>query len=188
AILHDKEVAITELEAAKSLFHKNLEESVEEKFSLQSKLVLAKQDAVDLAVQVEKLAEVAFQQATSHILQDAQLRISSAETTAAEAAHQIEKQIKDATEGTISSIVEKSKYAIERALAVAEEAGMLSDIESQLMIARNEVARLNIELEHTRQQLKAFEQRAIDAEKDLLDLQESRRKTTLQQEEEMKSL
>ncbi|XP_045799013.1 uncharacterized protein LOC123893134 isoform X2 [Trifolium pratense] len=220
AILHDKEVAITELEAAKSLFHKNLEESVEEKFSLQSKLVLAKQDAVDLAVQVEKLAEVAFQQATSHILQDAQLRISSAETTAAEAAHQIEKQIKDATEGTISSIVEKSKYAIERALAVAEEAGehakeametfldgtspftevasvqveniklqgMLSDIESQLMITRNEVARLNIELEHTRQQLKAFEQRAIDAEKALLDLQESRRKTTLQQEEEMKSL
>ncbi|KAL5095817.1 hypothetical protein RYX36_000144 [Vicia faba] len=220
AILHDKEVAISELEAAKSFFEKNLEESVEEKFSLQSKLVLAKQDAVDLAVQVEKLAEVAFQQATSHILQDAQLRISSAETTAAEAAQLIEKQIKDATEGTISSIIEKSKYAIERALAVAEEAGenakksmetftdgtspfteiaslqveniklqgMLNDIESQLTIARNEVARLNIELEHTRQQMKAFEQRAIDAEKALLDLQELSKKTTLQQEEEMKSL
>lgn len=220
AILHDKEVAIRELEAAKSLFQKNLEESVEEKFSLQSKLVLAKSDAVDLAVQVEKLAEAAFQQATSHILQDAQFRISSAETTAAEAAHQIEKKIKDATEGTISSIVEKSKHAIERALAVAEEAGehakeametfidgtspfteitsvqveniklqgMLSDLESQMMVARNEVARLNIELEHTRQQVKAFEQRAIDAEKALLDLQESHRKTTLQQEEEMKSL
>ncbi|XP_058736443.1 uncharacterized protein LOC131608878 isoform X2 [Vicia villosa] len=220
AILHDKEVAISELEAAKSFFEKNLEESVEEKFSLQSKLVLAKQDAVELAVQVEKLAEVAFQQATSHILQDAQLRISSAETTAAEASHLIEKQIKDATEGTISSIIEKSKHAIERALAVAEEAGehaketmetfidgtspfteissvqveniklqgMLNDMESQLMIARNEVARLNIELEHTRQQMKAFEQRAIDAEKALHDLQESSRKTTLQQEEEMKSL
>lgn len=85
AILHDKEVTIKELEAAKSLFQKKLEASVEEKFTLESKLVLAKHDAVDLAVQVEKLAEVAFQQATSHILEDAQLRISSAETTAAEA-------------------------------------------------------------------------------------------------------
>ncbi|KAM2370816.1 hypothetical protein ACFX1X_045739 [Malus domestica] len=93
-ILHDKELAIAELEAAKSLFHQKLLESVEEKFSLESKLVLAKQDAVELAVQVEKLAEIAFQQATSHILQDAQMRVSAAETTAAEAAYQIEKQIK----------------------------------------------------------------------------------------------
>ncbi|RDX93372.1 Alpha-amylase 3, chloroplastic [Mucuna pruriens] len=217
-ILRDKEVAVGELEAAKSLFQKKLEESVEEKFSLESKLVLAKQDAVDLAVQVEKLAEVAFQQATSHILEDAQLRISSAETTAAEAAHLIEKQIKDATEGTISSIVEKSNYAIERALVVAEEAGelakksmetfidgtspfteiaavqaeniklkgIISDIESQLMIARNDADKLKLELENTRQQLQAFEQRANDAEKALLDFQESSRKNTLKQEEEMK--
>lgn len=219
-IFHDKEVAISELEAAKSLFQRRLEESVEDKFTLESKLVLAKQDAVDLAVQVEKLAEVAFQQATSHILEDAQLRISAAETTAAEAAHLIEKQVKDATEGTISSIVEKSKYAIERALIVAEEAGehakktmetfidgmspfseiasvqaenikllgIISDMESQLMIARNEVDRLKLELGHTRQQLKSFEQRAIDADKALLDLQESSRKNTLKQEEEMKSI
>ncbi|KAK7295450.1 hypothetical protein RJT34_18359 [Clitoria ternatea] len=219
-ILHDKEVAIAELEAAKSLFQKKLEESVEDKFTLESKLVLAKQDAVDLAVQVEKLAEVAFQQATSHILEDAQLRISSAETTAAEAAHLIEKQIKDATEGTISSIVEKSNHAIQRALVVAEEAGelskksmetfvdgtspfteiaavqeentklqgIISDMESQLVIARNEADRLKLELESTRQRLQAFEQRANDAEKALLDLQESSRKNTLKQEEEMKSM
>lgn len=219
-ILHDKEVAIAELEAAKSLFQQKLEDSVEEKFTLESKLVLAKQDAVDLAVQVEKLAEVAFQQATSHILEDAQLRISSAETTAAEAAHLIEKQIKDATEGTISSIVEKSSYAIERALVVAEEAGelakksmetfidgtspfteiaavqgenmklqgIISDIESQLMIARNEADKLKLELESTRQQIQKFEQRANDAEKALFDVQESSRKNILKQEEEMKSM
>ncbi|XP_020218991.1 uncharacterized protein LOC109802167 isoform X2 [Cajanus cajan] len=219
-ILHDKEVAIAELEAAKSLFQQKLEDSVEEKFTLESKLVLAKQDAVDLAVQVEKLAEVAFQQATSHILEDAQLRISSAETTAAEAAHLIEKQIKDATEGTISSIVEKSSYAIERALVVAEEAGelakksmetfidgtspfteiaavqgeniklqgIISDIESQLMIARNEADKLKLELESTRQQIQTFEQRANDAEKALFDFQESSRKNILKQEEEMKSM
>lgn len=122
-IMHDKELAIAELEGAKSLFHQKLKESVDEKFNLESKLVLAKQDAVELAVQVEKLAGIAFQQATSHILQDAQLRVSAAETSAAEAAYQIEKKIKDATEGAIFSLVEQSKDAIEKALNVAEKAG-----------------------------------------------------------------
>ncbi|XP_071915827.1 uncharacterized protein [Coffea arabica] len=122
-IMRDKEVAIAELEAAKALFNQKLEQSVEEKFNLESKLVLAKQDALELAVQVEKLAEIAFQQATSHILEDAKLKVSAAETAAAEAAYQIEEQILHATEGTIFSIVQQSKIAIEKALAVAESAG-----------------------------------------------------------------
>lgn len=122
-IMRDKEVAIAELEAAKALFNQKLEQSVEEKFNLESKLVLAKQDAVELAVQVEKLAKIAFQQATSHILEDAKLKVSAAEAAAAEAAYQIEEQIRHATEGTIFSIVEQSKIAIEKALAVAETAG-----------------------------------------------------------------
>lgn len=123
AIKHDKEVAIAELEAAKALFNQKLEQSVEQKFNLESKLVLAKKDAVELAVQVEKLAEIAFQQATSHILQDAQLKVSAAETSAAEAAYHIEEQIRLATEDTIVSVVEQSKDAIDKALAVAETAG-----------------------------------------------------------------
>lgn len=122
-ITHDKELAIAELKAAENLFNKKLEEAVEEKFSLESKLVLAKQDAVELAVQVEKLAENAFQQATSHIVQDAQLRVSAAETSAAEADYHFEERIRNATEGTILSIVEQSKHAIEKALAEAEKAG-----------------------------------------------------------------
>lgn len=122
-IMHDKNLAVAELEAAKALFHQKLQESVEEKFNLKSQLVLAKQDAVELAVQVEKLAEVAFQQATSHILEDAQMRVSAAETSAAEAAYRIEEQIRSATEGTIVSIVKQSKDAIEKALAVAQAAG-----------------------------------------------------------------
>lgn len=219
-ILHDKELAISELEAAKSLFHQKLQESVDEKFSLESRLVLAKQDAVELAVQVEKLAEIAFQQATSHILEDAQLRVSAAETSAAEAAYQIEKQIKDATEGTISSILEQSKDAIEKALDVAEKAGhyatkavsafgdgmnpvekivslqsenmklngVVNDLESQLLLVRNEVDKLKLELEQVRQQAHASEIRANEAEKALLGFQESGREKTLQQEEEIKSL
>lgn len=120
-ILHDKELAVSELEAARSLFNKKLEESVGEKFALESKLVLAKQDAIDLAVQVEKLAAIAFQQATSHILEDAQYRVSVAETSAVETSYEIEKQIRDATEGSMLSFVEQSKIAIEKALDVAEK-------------------------------------------------------------------
>ncbi|XP_043703267.1 uncharacterized protein LOC122653485 [Telopea speciosissima] len=120
-INHDKELAIAELEGAQSLFNQKLQESVEEKFALESKVVLAKQDAVAFAVQVEKMAEFAIHRATSHILEDAQVRVSAAETSAAEAAYQIEEQIRNATEGTILSIVEHSKDAIARALAVAEQ-------------------------------------------------------------------
>ncbi|XP_077223141.1 uncharacterized protein LOC143856751 [Tasmannia lanceolata] len=121
-IKHDKELAIAELEEAKSMFHRKLQESLGEKFSLESKLVLAKQDAIEFAVQVEKLAEIAFQQATSHILEDAQLRVSSAETSAAEAAYHIEEQVRNTTEGTLLSIVEQSKDTIQKALAAAEQA------------------------------------------------------------------
>ncbi|KAL1809635.1 uncharacterized protein LOC108196268 [Daucus carota subsp. sativus] len=121
-IMHDKERAIAELEAAKTLFNQNLQESIEEKFNLETKLVLAKQDAVELAVQVERLAEISFQQATAHILEDAQLRVSAAETSAAEAAYQIEERVRNSIEGTIISIVDKSKKAIEKALALAETA------------------------------------------------------------------
>ncbi|XP_030482491.2 uncharacterized protein LOC115699295 isoform X2 [Cannabis sativa] len=219
-ILHDKELAIKELEAAKSLFHQKLQESVEERFSLESKLVLAKQDAVELAVQVEKFAEVAFQQATSHILEDAQLRVSAAETSAAEAAYQIEKQIQEATEGTILSIVEQSKDAIEKALDVAEKAGdhvakavsaftdgldqvdeivfvqseniklnrVVTDLEYQLLVLRSEVDRLKLELENVHTQIHASEARASNAEKALLEFQESNSKRTLEKEEEIMSL
>lgn len=119
---HNKELAIAEFEAAKSMFDRKLEESIEAKFALESKLVLAKEDAVELAVQVEKLAELAFQQATSHILEDAQLRVSAAETSAAEATHRIEEQIRSATEGAMSSIVDQSKDTINKALTAAEQA------------------------------------------------------------------
>ncbi|XP_008807825.2 uncharacterized protein LOC103720069 isoform X1 [Phoenix dactylifera] len=121
-IKHDKELAVAELEAAESLFNHKLQESIEDKVALESKLVLAKQDAIELAVQVEKLAELAFQQATSHILEDAWLRVSAAETSAAEAAYRIEEQIRSAAEGTISSIADQSTDAINKALSAAEQA------------------------------------------------------------------
>ncbi|XP_016508039.2 uncharacterized protein LOC107825671 isoform X2 [Nicotiana tabacum] len=219
-VMHDKDLAISELEVAEALFNNKLEESLEEKFSLESKLVLAKQDAVELAVQVEKLAEIAFQQATSHILEDAQLRVSAAEASAAEASFQIEEQIRSASEGAINSVLQQSKDAIEKALAVAESVGdhttkamaafvdnmgpvdeiisvqsqniklsnTVNDLESQLLIYRNDIDRLKLELKQARKEAKAYELRANDVEKLLLEFQESSRKAAVQQEEEIKSL
>lgn len=186
AIKHDKEVAIVELEAAKALFNQKLEQSVEEKFNLESKLVLAKNDAVELAVQVEKLAEIAFQQATSHILQDAQLKVSAAETSAAEAAYHIEEQIRLATEDTIVSVVEQSKDAIDKALAVAESAGeqttkafaVLTD-----MIPFDEIASVNsenIKLQNVVNDLKAkLSIASNNINKLQLDLEQARKQASI---------
>ncbi|XP_019244553.1 PREDICTED: uncharacterized protein LOC109224428 isoform X1 [Nicotiana attenuata] len=217
-VMRDKDLSISELEAAEALFNNKLEESLEEKFSLESKLVLAKQDAVELAVQVEKLAEIAFQQATSHILEDAQLRVSAAEASAAEASFQIEERIRSASEGAITSVLQQSKDAIEKALAVAESAGdhttkmaafvdnmgpvdeiisvqsqniklsnTVNDLESQLLVYRNDIDRLKLEVKQARKEAKAYELRANDVEKLLLEFQESSRKAALQQKEEIKS-
>ncbi|KAK4710451.1 hypothetical protein R3W88_004964 [Solanum pinnatisectum] len=217
-IMHDKDLAKSELEAAKALFNRTLDESLEEKFNLESKLVLAKQDAVELAVQVEKLAGIAFQQATTHILEDAQLRVSAAEASAAEAAFQIEEQIRTASEGAITRVLQQSKDAIEKALAVAESAGdhttnamaafldnmgldeivsvqsqniklsnTVNDLESQLLVYRNEIDRLKLELKQAHKEAKVYELRANDVEKLLLEFQVSSRKAALQQEEEIKS-
>lgn len=62
AILHDKEITSTELKATKSLFHQKLQASVEKKFTLESKLVLAKKkkNVVEFGVQVEKLTKISF--------------------------------------------------------------------------------------------------------------------------------
>lgn len=213
-------MAVAELKAAKAMFNRKLDQSVEDKFNLESKLVLAKKDAVELAVQVEKLAEIAFQQATSHILEDAQLKVSAAETSAAEAVYQIEEQIRLATEDTIVSLVEQSKDAIEKALAVAETAGeqttkaiavltdpinpfdeissvqseniklqnAVNDLKFKLSTSSNEINRLQLELEQAQNRASAYELQASDAEKALLELQESSNKAALQQEEEIKLL
>lgn len=218
-VKHDKELALAELEAVKSLFNQKLQESVEEKFSLESKLVLAKQEAVELAVQVEKLAELAFQQATSHVIEDAYLRVSAAETSAAEAARHIEEQIRNATEGAISSIIDQSTDIIRKALFAAEQAtnhskkavtaisggpnlmdeiaevrsknlrleSAVSDLESQLLIMKNEVDKLKLDLEQALAHGKASVLRATSAENALANLQELTRKRSSQREEEFKS-
>lgn len=219
-IKHDKELALAELEAAKSLFNQKLEESLEDKFALESKLVLAKQDAIELAVQIEKLAELAFEQATSHIIEDARLRVSAAETSAVEAGRRIEEQIRNTTEGTMSAIVDQSTDTINKALYAAEQASsharkavmaitgganfldeieavrtkniqlenIISDLECQLLMMKNEVDRLKSELDQALAQAKASDIRATSAEKGLAELQELTKKRSFQKDETFKSL
>ncbi|KDP27239.1 hypothetical protein JCGZ_19938 [Jatropha curcas] len=210
----ERDRMLEELEASKSELEQGL---VDEKLTLQSKLVLAKQDAVELAVQVEKLAEIAFQQATSHIIEDAQMRVAAAETSVAEATSKIEEQIRNETEGTILTLVEQSKDAIKKALDMAEKAsdhaikamgictdgvnpvdeiasvksenirleGVVNDLESQLLITRNEVDKLKLELDKIHAIEKASGLRASEAENALLEFQEADRK---KREEEISSL
>ncbi|CAN6470238.1 unnamed protein product [Victoria cruziana] len=202
------------------MFNQKLQESLDEKFALESKLVLAKQDAVELALQVEKLAEIAFQQATSHILADAQQRVSAAETSAAEAAYHIEEQIRSAAEGAILSIVKQSEDTFNKAISVTEEASQqaknavaalsdeirvtdeiaslqsfnfklentVRDLEGQLLVRQNEVEKLKVELENVREQARAAEGRAMNAERALIDLQETTNKMSSQLQEEMKAM
>ncbi|XP_042010892.1 alpha-amylase 3, chloroplastic-like isoform X3 [Salvia splendens] len=190
AIMHEKEMVVAELEAAKDLFHKKLQESVDEKFDLKSKLILAKQDAVELAVQVEKLAEIAFQQAMSHILEDTQLRVSAAETSAADATYQIEEQIRSATEGTLLSIVDQGKSAIAKALAVAKVA---DDRAKRYVAAPMDDSKLIDEIASIKFQNVKLQQEMYDLQSQLLVYEndfnkESNRKSALKQQGELKLL
>ncbi|KAK1317361.1 hypothetical protein QJS10_CPA05g00937 [Acorus calamus] len=219
-IEHDKEQAVAELESARLGFNQRLQEALEEKFTLESKLVLAKEDAVELALQVEKLAEIEFKKVTSHILEDAQLRISAAETSAAEAAHQVEERIRKVTEETITSIVSESKDTLNKALTTAEQLGsrakkaladlsgglnlmdeiafvrsqnsglqnVVNDLKSQLLLTKNEVEKLKTALLQGQEQVRASELRATEAERALIDFQESARKRSIKREEEINAL
>ncbi|KAF3777183.1 hypothetical protein EJ110_NYTH46425 [Nymphaea thermarum] len=219
SLRHTQELAVSELEAAKSMFNQKLQESLDDKFALESQLILAKQDAVELALQVEKLAEIAFQQATSHILADAQQRVSAAETSAAEAAYHIEEQIRGAAEGAILSIVKQSEDTFNKVISVTEEASQqaknaitalsdeirvvdeitslqsfnwqlentVRDLESQLLIRQNEIEKLKSELENVQEKASAAEVRASNAERALIDLQETTNRMSSQLEEEMKA-
>ncbi|KAJ6753060.1 ALPHA-AMYLASE [Salix koriyanagi] len=188
-ILHDKEVAIAELEAAKSLFHNKLQESVEEKFTLESQT-----DAQRRVLAAEtSAAEAAF-----HI--EEQVRNATEGTILS-----IVEQSKDAIEKALDVAEKAGDYAT-RAVAVFNDGinpideiafiqseniklqGIVNDLESQLLITRNEIDKLKVELEQVHAQAKASDLRAEDAKKALLEFQESNREMTIQQEEKINSL
>ncbi|XP_057822676.1 uncharacterized protein LOC131035073 isoform X1 [Cryptomeria japonica] len=121
-LVSNTELAVAELNAAKDTFHQQLQHLLDEKLAIKSELVLAKQDAIDLAVQVERFAEIAIQEATAHIVDEANLRVSTAETSAAEVTQQVEEKLRNAADGIVSTVVTESKGAMNKSLAIAEVA------------------------------------------------------------------
>ncbi|XP_047312838.1 uncharacterized protein LOC124916150 [Impatiens glandulifera] len=218
AFRQDKEHAVSKQEAVTSQLGQNLQESIEEKVKLESKFVLAKKDAFELALQVEKLSEIAFQQATSYVLEDAKLRLSAAEARAAEAAYNAEKHIRNAAEGAIGSILERSKEAIEKALTIAgkdsdhattnvdvfadgintddeidstkniELQNSVNKLRSQLLLSENDISKLKMQIEKSHAQASAHQLRSNEAKKSFLELQESSMNRVHQNEEEIKLL
>lgn len=145
-IIRNTELAVSELEAAKVAFHQQLQKLLNDKMAVESKLVLAKQDAIDLAVQVEKFAEVAIQEATAHIVEEAKLRVSAAETSAADVTHQAEERLKNAVDNAASTVVTESKGVIDKSLAIAQVA---REQANKAQAALNERLHLLDELVHS---------------------------------------
>eukprot|EP01018_Ginkgo_biloba_P014005 Gb_18574 [translate_table: standard] len=121
-LVHNTKLAVSELEAAKASFHQQIQKLLDEKLAVQSELVLAKEDAIDLAVQVEKFAEIAIQDATAHIVEEAKLRVSAAETSATEATHQVEEKLRNAANDGSVTVVTESKDLVDKSFAIAEAA------------------------------------------------------------------
>ncbi|BBN06643.1 alpha-amylase [Marchantia polymorpha subsp. ruderalis] len=111
--------ALSELEASKKLFKAELSKVLEEKSTLQKETLLAKQDAVNLAVKIEKIAESAIQEATQRFAEDLVLKDSAAETAAAEAAAGVEESIRLAASDAAALVVTEASTVMEEALAAA---------------------------------------------------------------------
>eukprot|EP00249_Psilotum_nudum_P024115 c29097_g1_i3 orf=478-3477(+) len=114
--------AMQEIESAREIFNKELEMILEEKLAVESELVLAKQDAIDLAVKVEMLAESAIQEATANLAEEAQLRIAAAEASAAEASEKVDNRIRIAAIDAADSMLKESRDVIEKSFTALEAA------------------------------------------------------------------
>eukprot|EP00271_Cylindrocystis_brebissonii_P013285 TRINITY_DN329_c0_g2_i1.p1 TRINITY_DN329_c0_g2~~TRINITY_DN329_c0_g2_i1.p1 ORF type:complete len:1058 (-),score=276.27 TRINITY_DN329_c0_g2_i1:758-3931(-) len=114
------EEAMAEVEAAKEAFKEELERSMKEKDALEAELRLVKNDSMDLAMKVERMAGIAAEDASMRVTEDAQLRLAEAKTDAAQAAAQVEERIRRAADEAAAAVIEEAKVTIEDALAAAE--------------------------------------------------------------------
>ncbi|KAH7425704.1 hypothetical protein KP509_11G067000 [Ceratopteris richardii] len=121
-VVKGTESALQEMQAAKESFHMELQHILEQKLAVESELVLAKQDALELAVSVDKVADYVIKETTAHIAEDAMLKMAAAKTAAAEAALTVEERIKDATLEAANSMIEETRDAIEKSFAALEAA------------------------------------------------------------------
>eukprot|EP00249_Psilotum_nudum_P024116 c29097_g1_i4 orf=478-3012(+) len=119
-IVQTTESAMRDIESARAEFDEDMERMLEGKLAVVSELILTKQDAINLAVKVEKLAESAIQVATGNIAKEAALMIAGAETAAAEASAKVEERIQIAVIDASNSILGESRNGIEKSLFALE--------------------------------------------------------------------
>ncbi|MCO5602610.1 hypothetical protein L7F22_056744 [Adiantum nelumboides] len=121
-VVQGTESALREMQAAKESFNMELQGILEQKLTVESELVLAKQDALELAVRVDKVADSIIKETTANIAEDAMLKIAAARTSAAEAAHTVEEKIRTATVDTANAMIKETRDAIEKSFAALEAA------------------------------------------------------------------
>lgn len=121
-VVQGTESALQEMQTAKESFSMELQSILEQKLAVESELVLAKQDALELAVRVDKVADSIIKETTANIAEDAMQKIAAARTSAAEAALTVEEKIKSATLDTANAMIKETRDAIEKSFAALEAA------------------------------------------------------------------
>lgn len=124
-VVQGNESALQEMQAAKESFNMQLQCILEQKLAVESELVLAKHDAIELAVRVDKVADSIVRETTANLAEDAMLKIAAAKTSAAGAALTVEEKVKDATVDTANAMIKETRDAIEKSFAALEAAKYL---------------------------------------------------------------
>ena len=121
-LVQNTEEAVVELEAVKDAYRTELDKMSKAKKKVDLQLFEEKQESLDLAVRVEKIAELAISNATARIADEANLKVAAAETAAAEAIFQVEERVRHSADETSASVLMDARLALEEALAAAKTA------------------------------------------------------------------
>jgi alpha-amylase len=113
---------VVELEAVKDAYRTELDKMSKAKKKVDLQLFEEKQESLDLAVRVEKIAELAISNATARIADEANLKVAAAETAAAEAIFQVEERVRHSADEASASVLMDARLALEEALAAAKTA------------------------------------------------------------------
>lgn len=121
-LVQNTEEAVVELEAVKNAYKTEIDKMSKAKKKVDLQLLEEKQESLDLAVRVEKIAELAISNATARIADEANLKVAAAETAAAEAIFQVEERVRHSADEASASVLMDARLALEEALAAAKTA------------------------------------------------------------------
>jgi len=114
--------ALTIMEARSQDMAKNTREALSKLEAAEKKNRKEKQEGIDLAVQVETISQSAIQKVTARITEEAKLKVSAAETSAAAAILGLEERLQRAADETAAAVSVQSHVAIDEAREMARSA------------------------------------------------------------------